>query len=455
MRLISSIFNPVTEFFRKVWNFIKTDGDIQHLSHHANIFLHFINFERFAVIFSLFSITLLLTADTLFIASENLVLNLVSFFLFLILSIFYSNVKVNFKFKYHLFYSTYYIIAFLMLFYLPEFISHSEISIQKYYILGFVFISFQAFRPGRFVGIFVIAAVFINLFCFQMFSGIPFTKNELLSIFMLSWFSGIILAIEAFLLYLYNALILIREKNSQENYQYQLAKVVHDNLFPEFKGNKFLKFYSYRKVQNMVGGDFFEVFNFREKNIGILFSDISGHGISSAMMSAALKNSFRSVTYKEKINPAEFLSFLDGQFYNIYSSHHASAIYLYFNFSENKVIMANAGHPYLLMSKQNEDFKEVKTRGNLLGFNLHQPPAEELSFNFKSGDRFFVYTDGLIEYTLQSGRIETVENLTAIINKHQSKPGNALIESVRKEIESSKNFNFFQDDVLIGLMEII
>ncbi|HNC01496.1 MAG TPA: PP2C family protein-serine/threonine phosphatase, partial [Leptospiraceae bacterium] len=198
-----------------------------------------------------------------------------------------------------------------------------------------------------------------------------------------------------------------------------LARNVHESLFPKITTIKGLKFTVFRKSHNQIGGDFYDFVQLREGNIGIFITDVAGHGYSSAMVAAMIKVMVSTLPYFLKLDPSGLLSFLDKKISGEFNSHHATALYLFIDFQNKKFLLANAGHPYFIYAKKGEDFKEIETFGTLLGFGLQDPVAATQEFNYESGDRFLIYTDGLIEGVNSKDELLESSGLLRILNKHK------------------------------------
>jgi serine phosphatase RsbU (regulator of sigma subunit) len=232
----------------------------------------------------------------------------------------------------------------------------------------------------------------------------------------------------------------------------KLARNIQESLFPKITPISGLKYEVFRQTQNQIGGDFFDFIRLREGNVGIFMTDVAGHGISSAMVAAMLKVLVSTIPYTLKLDPSAFLTYLDQKMVSEYKSEHATAIYIYLNFIEKKFIVGNAGHPYFFYKKKGEDFQEVITDGSLLGYGIREPIAHNLSFTYESGDRFFIYTDGLIE---NSGKEELgSKELQKIINQFSDLPLGKCKKLILQEIAIHYKKTVFTDDAMFILGEL-
>ena len=234
-----------------------------------------------------------------------------------------------------------------------------------------------------------------------------------------------------------------------------LARTVQESLFPKTTSIKGLKFEIFRKSHNQIGGDFYDFIQLREGNIGIFITDVAGHGYSSAMVAAMLKVMVSTLPYYLKLDPTGLLGYIDQKISGEFKSHHATALYIFINFIEKSMLLGNAGHPYFIYAKKGEEFKEIETFGTLLGFGLHDPVAQTLSFKYESGDRFFIYTDGLVENVNAKEELLESTGLLRILNQNRHRTSlRDFKESIISEIISFYGKSEFTDDAMFLAFEV-
>ncbi|GBF50530.1 sigma factor regulatory protein [Leptospira ryugenii] len=260
--------------------------------------------------------------------------------------------------------------------------------------------------------------------------------------------------------------IINKRKNILELYKYaeekrviqqdlELAKKVQDTLFPADEQIQGLKFKFYRQNPNTIGGDFFDFVQLREGNVGVFLTDVAGHGISSAMVASIMKVLVSTIPYRFKLSPVKLLEYLDIRLTKDLNRYHASAVYLFFDFLDKKVTIGNAGHPYLLFCPKNGNYEEIETDGSILGFNIRSPIVQEKVVPFQSGDRFVIYTDGLIECVTSSGKELGTEGLLHILNRNKTVGSlEELQDVIIKDLKSEYGIVSFLDDTMFLILEL-
>ncbi|MCZ8158271.1 MAG: PP2C family protein-serine/threonine phosphatase, partial [Leptospira sp.] len=179
------------------------------------------------------------------------------------------------------------------------------------------------------------------------------------------------------------------------------------------------------------------------------------HGISSAMVASIMKVMVSTIPYRLKLSPAKLLDYMDERLYFDLNKYHASAVYLYFDFFSNFMRIANAGHPYMIHCPKNKEFYEIETEGAILGFNIRTPIATEQVVSFAPGDRFVIYTDGIIESVTASNEELGSVGFLEILNAHRSLTQlEDLQESILSDLRTRHGIQTFSDDTMFLLLEV-
>ena len=145
-----------------------------------------------------------------------------------------------------------------------------------------------------------------------------------------------------------------------------------------------------------VGGDFYDFIRIDDKHLGILIADVSGHGLSSALIASMLQVALAGEVAHAS-QPAEVLAGLNKAVSGKFSSNFVTAAYVYVDLEENLMRYAGAGHPPV-MQYRNSTGKAVQIleNGIVLGI-LEDSTYQALEIPLEPGDRQVLYTDGILE----------------------------------------------------------
>jgi sigma-B regulation protein RsbU (phosphoserine phosphatase) len=145
-----------------------------------------------------------------------------------------------------------------------------------------------------------------------------------------------------------------------------------------------------------VGGDFYDFIRIDDKHLGILIADVSGHGLSSALIASMLQVALAGEVAHAS-QPAEVLAGLNKAVSGKFSTNFVTAAYVYVDLEENLMRYAGAGHPPVMQYRYSMDKAvQILENGIVLGI-LKDSTYEALEIPLEPGDRQVLYTDGILE----------------------------------------------------------
>ncbi len=163
-------------------------------------------------------------------------------------------------------------------------------------------------------------------------------------------------------------------------------------LIPEAIASKYFTIEAEYRPAQTVGGDFFQTLTRPDGTLLVVIGDVSGKGVSAAMLVAVLVGAIRS-TAEQSFDPAGMLAMLNRRLIGRSGGHFATCLAAEIK-PDGTMQIANAGHlpPYL-------NGKEMAIEGSLpLGIASDaEYPAQ--TFTLQAGDRLTFMTDGVVEAT--------------------------------------------------------
>jgi sigma-B regulation protein RsbU (phosphoserine phosphatase) len=183
-----------------------------------------------------------------------------------------------------------------------------------------------------------------------------------------------------------------------------------------------------------ISGDYYDVMQFANGRLAFAIADISGKGISAAILMANVQALLRTLS-ETGIPPAEVCKRLNYHLHQVTDdSKFATFFYAEWSRDERVLSYVNAGHyaPVLLGSSRGRQLDEG-------GVPLGLFPCSEFKtgqVTLQLGDLLALYSDGITEATSKSGEEFGDGRLQAEIEKHSEKPlaeiQAAVLEAVRK-----------------------
>jgi sigma-B regulation protein RsbU (phosphoserine phosphatase) len=163
-----------------------------------------------------------------------------------------------------------------------------------------------------------------------------------------------------------------------------------------------------------VGGDLFNIVQLDEQTVMAYLVDVSGHGISSAMVTVSVHQSLSLHTgqlvkkpieqppYYEIVPPEQVMKELEAEYPFERFEEFFTISYLLINPHSGKLSYCNAGHPPPFLLRKNGSIELLDAGGTIIGV------GELIEFEggesrLEPGDRIFMYTDGITEHIGSDG----------------------------------------------------
>lgn len=203
---------------------------------------------------------------------------------------------------------------------------------------------------------------------------------------------------------------------------------------------------------NSLGGDFLDLYDLHEC-LGFLMADVSGHGISSALITMMIKTS-STLSKDMLVLPDAFLRHLNRTIYERTGMHFITALACSVNYSDLTLKVANAGHCYpLLFRRATQEFFDIAANGICLGI-LEDPTYATVETQLQSGDCLLFYTDGIVETLNDEEQMYGAERLrhTLLENIHLS--GDELLDSIFVSLNRFARRSIREDDIAMILLEV-
>jgi PAS domain S-box-containing protein len=184
-----------------------------------------------------------------------------------------------------------------------------------------------------------------------------------------------------------------------------------------------------------VGGDYLDYFVNDTGNLIIAIGDVCGKGVPAALLMSMLRTTLR-IHAAKKASAAELLIDVHESMKDKLSiTSFISLLCCIINPETMTMTYARAGHPPLLQMGENgaPPLSHV-TRGIALGMedntSIFSSLLSEKTFPIKKGDRFFMYTDGIVESPLPDGSFFGLDRLKRLLSASHSLEPHKVISSV-------------------------
>jgi serine phosphatase RsbU (regulator of sigma subunit)/predicted ester cyclase len=200
--------------------------------------------------------------------------------------------------------------------------------------------------------------------------------------------------------------------------------------------------HDYRPARE-VGGDFYDFLSLDDGRVGVVIGDVSGKGISAALVMACTQSVLRAVAQRVGITPGKALEETnDVLFAYIPPNMFATCFYAIFDPTDGRLQYANAGHS--LPCRWHEGLAtDLRASGMPLGL-MSGMTYEEKETVLLPGDGILFYSDGLIEAHDQQREMFGIPRMEEFVVAHPG--GAALVESLLTELERFTGMEQEQED---------
>jgi len=215
-----------------------------------------------------------------------------------------------------------------------------------------------------------------------------------------------------------------------------------------------------------VGGDLVGMFPITEGRIGLYGIDVSGHGISSALMTARLAGYLSSSVPEQNLAlqktrgggfaprpPAEAIAMLNRVIMSEMETEHYFTIALAdVDLMSGHVIIAQAGHPYPALQRAGGAVEFIGQGGLPVGL-IDAAEFQQFEVTMAPGDRLLIHSDGVTECAARDGALLDEAGLARILRDLRQTRGPAFLESLIWKLSDFAGDADFQDDISAVLLE--
>jgi sigma-B regulation protein RsbU (phosphoserine phosphatase) len=215
--------------------------------------------------------------------------------------------------------------------------------------------------------------------------------------------------------------------------------------------------YEYKPALTL-GGDLFNVLVWDNEQIGIYLLDASGHGVAPALRSAALSTFLRGGGLRHQVgsrDPGTILTEANKQFPLSEEGNYFTIVFVRLDLKSHTLSFASAGHNGAFIHHRSGSVTWLQNNTLPLGFCVpHSYETVQLPVSFSSGDRLYLFSDGVYEVSASSGEIWGAERFAQTVVEFGQFP---ISEVIARTIASAARWlgrDEFPDDVAVVGIEL-
>jgi sigma-B regulation protein RsbU (phosphoserine phosphatase) len=270
-----------------------------------------------------------------------------------------------------------------------------------------------------------------------------------------------------------------REKQRMQN-ELSIAQEVQANLFPHGKISlPMLELHGVCLPARTVSGDYYDFLLFGNTGLGVALGDISGKGISAALLMATLHSAVRAYRFageelvtegaaalanprtrhsgEQEVEcgelfeePAKILSLLNRHLYRSTQPEKYATLFLaHYDGLTRRLVYSNGGHLPPLLLRANDSVTRLDRGGSVVGL-LDELEWEQGTVHLGVGDILIAYSDGVTEPENDFGEFGE-SRLLEVVRRHRHLSLEAISEQVIQTLKTWIGAQEQPDDVTLVL----
>jgi sigma-B regulation protein RsbU (phosphoserine phosphatase) len=205
----------------------------------------------------------------------------------------------------------------------------------------------------------------------------------------------------------------------------------------------------YYKPLEEAGGDCYDVVPLGAGMFGYFVADISGHGVSAAYLTSAVKALLRQYA-GPMFSPEDTMRGVDAVMNQMLGEEqYLTACYARLNPQTHRLSVISAGHPPLILVSRGGVPQTVELDSDPLGI-FGGAILQRADIKVSVGDRFFMYSDGLIESSTCGCRREGLQRLVDACVGNRALPLAESPKAIMDQIAGCTG----EDDLLLLAAEV-
>lgn len=239
----------------------------------------------------------------------------------------------------------------------------------------------------------------------------------------------------------------------------EIAREVQNRLFPqstpEVTG---LRLYGLCKPARTVSGDYYDFLGLGDGRVGLVVGDISGKGISAALLMATLQSALHAQFYDAQpgsgtplnwpVRTADVVSRLNRQIYaSTPREKYVTLFYGVYDGASGKLTYTNAGHLPPVIFRRHSMLR-LEGGGTVVGL-FPSVRYEQVEVQIEPGDMLLAFTDGMTEPENNYGEEFGEDRLLEVARRALGSPPEVLMDEIYRSVSDWTGSPELQDDMTL------
>lgn len=206
------------------------------------------------------------------------------------------------------------------------------------------------------------------------------------------------------------------------------------------------------KPARETSGDFYDVLELPDGNLGLLAGDVADKGAAAALFMAMSWSLIRTFVERHPGDPGKVLASVNDRLVgDTHASRFVTVLLVVVNPSSGGLQYANAGHPPAYLVRANGELLPLLRTGPLLGM-LSAQGWRRGEAEMRRGDVLVLYTDGVTEAMNADGEPFGAARLEAALRARASNGSEAVMRAVLEGVDKFVGDALQTDDLALAVL---
>ena len=240
------------------------------------------------------------------------------------------------------------------------------------------------------------------------------------------------------------------EAERRAEQEMQIARQVQSRLLPQGAPSLKTLDCAGKCIQTRaVGGDYYDFLDFGSGRLGLVVADISGKGMSAALLMANLQANLRGQYALALEDVPRLLRSVNLLFYkNTETSHYATMFFAIYDDASRLLRYVNCGHNPPIVLRANGNVERLAATATVLGL-FEEWDCAVAECELAPGDVLVIYTDGISEAGPNEEEEFGDDRLIAATRKHQQQSAGEILENILSDVQQFSRGEQADDMTLI------
>ncbi len=207
-------------------------------------------------------------------------------------------------------------------------------------------------------------------------------------------------------------------------------------------------------MSQQVGGDYYDYIAMAGGRVGLCIADVSGHGVSAAILMSSVKAAFVSCAsvgsdpgdITGRVNRLLEMSIDPGKF--------VTGFFATLDPVTLRMQYVNAGHPAPMVLRANGALARLDVGGLILGIDS-TALFEEGQVDLAQGDVVMFFTDGVTEAQGEDDELYGDERIEALLRRDRDLPAEQILQKLVEEVKVFEGERGPSDDLTAMVMRVV